>query len=118
MLFVVGVSDGLNEIIKSRDAAAVVWRTCELAIDADWMARVGQEGKLLFKDDGVLPVIAEIVSVEKLGAGPPEYTAELNIAFIFDRRHSHVEIFGVPFAVFVRSRGLPLRGHARRVSMT
>src|SRR5271170_1875856 len=94
MPFMVGVGEGIEKVIEPWYAAAVVGRTCEITIDADWIAHIRQDWKLLLEDDGVLPVIAEIVSIDKLSAGPPEYTGELNIALAF-HPHSHTEVFRV-----------------------
>jgi len=89
-----GVSESIYKFVVSGDAAAVVRWTGELTIDADGIACIGEGRKLLLKYDGVLPVIAEIVGVDKLGACPPEHTAEPNTTFVF-YLHSHTYVFRI-----------------------
>jgi len=57
--------------------------------------QIGEERQFLLEDHGVLPVVAEIVGVGHLGSGPPEHAVELDGAFVFDRRHSHVEVIWI-----------------------
>ena len=70
MPFMVGVREGVQEVIKSGDTAAVFWRARKFSIDADWILGIGIGWKLLLQDDGVLPAIAEIISIDDLGASP------------------------------------------------
>jgi len=50
VLFMVRVSEGVEKIIKPGDATAVVGRTCEFPIDADWIVHIGKERQLLLED--------------------------------------------------------------------
>src|SRR5215475_1150117 len=94
MLFMSGVSQSIEKFIITGDATAVFGRTCKISIDANRAAHIRQEWKLFLKDDGVLPVIPEIVSVDKLRADPPEHTAELDIPLVF-HQYSHTDVFRV-----------------------
>src|SRR4051812_1222136 len=67
MLFMVGIGEGIEEFMEPRDATAVVRRTRETSIDTDWAGHIRQERQQLLEDDGVLPVITEIVGVDELG---------------------------------------------------
>jgi len=64
VLFVVGVSDGLNEIIKSWNSPTVIRRTRELTIRAYRIARIRINWKLFLQDDRVLPAIAEVIGID------------------------------------------------------
>ena len=94
MLFMVGIGEGGEEFIKTRDASAVVRRTRETSIDTDWAVHIREERQQLLEDDCVLPVITEVIGVDELGAGPSEDTAEPNIAFVLYLR-SHADVFRV-----------------------
>ena len=94
MLFMVGIGEGVDELIKPKDASAVVRWTRETSIDTDWIGRTRHERQQLLEDDCVLPVITEIVGVDELGAGPSEYTTEPDIAFVF-YLHPHTDVFRV-----------------------
>jgi hypothetical protein len=97
MLFMIGIGEGVEEFIKPRDATTVRqvdrW-TGETSIDTDWGGHIRQERQQLLEDDGVLPVITEIVGVDELGAGPSEHATEPNIAFVF-YQHPHTDVFRV-----------------------
>jgi hypothetical protein len=64
VLFVVGVSDGRNEIVKPRDAPAILRRTGKPAIGADRILRTRINRKLFLQNDGLLPAVTEIIGVE------------------------------------------------------
>jgi hypothetical protein len=95
VLFVVGVSEGLNEIIKSWNAPTVIRWTREFSIRADRIARNRINWKLFLQDDSVFPAIAEVIGIDKLGASLPQYFGKTYCALVFDRIHSHAPIFGV-----------------------
>jgi hypothetical protein len=135
MLFMVGISEGVEEFIKPGDATAVVGRTRETSIDTDWAGHIRQERQQLLQDDCVLPVITEIVRVDKLGAGPSEHTTEPDIAFVL-YLHPHTDVFRVrspevafPGSEFVHVAVVPThcclqnivqfgQGHGRRNKQT
>ncbi|HEY2858088.1 MAG TPA: hypothetical protein VGJ21_06710 [Terracidiphilus sp.] len=104
MLFMVGIGEGVEEFIKPRDASTVVRRTRETSIDTDWAGHIRQERQQLLEDDGVLPVITEIVGVDELGAGPSEHTTEPNIAFVYLHPHTDVFRVGSPEVAFPGSK--------------
>jgi len=89
MLFVVGVSDGLNEIVKSRDTPTVFRRTRKPTVGADRILRIRINWKLLLQDDGVLPAIAKVIGVDELGANLPQYIGEMRRGLAFYAGHSH-----------------------------
>ena len=73
VLFVVGVSDGFNEIVKPRDASTVFRRTGKPTIGADRILRARIKGELLLQDDCMLPAISKVIGVDELGASLPQY---------------------------------------------
>src|SRR5271165_4539258 len=92
MPVMIGVREGVQEVIKSGDTAAVFWRARKLSVDAGWILGIGIGWKLLLEDDGVLPAIAEIIGVDHLGANPLEYSGEARSALAFCTRHSHERV--------------------------
>ena len=55
MLFMVGIGEGVEEFIKPRDPSAVVRRTRETSIYADWAGHIRQERQQFLEDDCVAP---------------------------------------------------------------
>ena len=70
---VVGVVEGLYQIIESGNASTIFWWTRELTIRADRIRHIRIIWKPLLQDDAVLPAIAKIVRVNSLGADSLEY---------------------------------------------
>jgi hypothetical protein len=70
MPFVVGVTDGLYQIVESGDASTIFRWTRKLTIGADRIRRIRIRWKPLLQDDPVLPAIAQIIRVESLGVWP------------------------------------------------
>ena len=66
--FVVGVTDGLYEIVESGNASTIFRWTRKLTIGADRIRRIRIRWKPLLQDDSVLPAIAHIIRVDGLGA--------------------------------------------------
>jgi hypothetical protein len=73
VLFVLGVGDGLNEIVKTWDASTVFRRTCKPTVRADRIHGIRINWKLFLQDDGVFPAIAKVIGVVELGARLPNY---------------------------------------------
>jgi hypothetical protein len=71
--FVVGVVEGLYQIIKPGNAPAILRWARELTIRANRIRRIRVIWKPLLQDDTMLPGIAKIVRVNGLGADPPPY---------------------------------------------
>ena len=98
VLFVVGVSEGLNEIIKSWNAPTVIRWTREFSIRADRIARNRINWKLFLQDDSVFPAIAEVIGIDKLGVGLPPWlrqTVKTHVAVRCKKldRHDHYSAF-------------------------
>jgi hypothetical protein len=66
-----------------------------LTIRADRIARNRINWKLFLEDDSVLPAIAKVIGIDKLGASLPQYLGKTHCALVFDRIHPHAPIFGV-----------------------
>src|ERR1700737_2133773 len=81
--FVVGVVEGLYQIIESGNASTIFWWTRQLTIRADRIRHSRIIWKPLLQDDAVLPAIAKIVGVNSLGADPPQYAGETHRTFVF-----------------------------------
>src|ERR1035441_10280672 len=69
MLIVVGVTDSIQEIVKSPDAPTIFRWAGELAASAHRIRRVRISSHALLKDNAVLPGIAKIIRVYGLCAG-------------------------------------------------
>src|SRR5262245_56851199 len=91
----VGIGEGLYQIIESGDTSTIFRWTCKLTIGADRIRGVRINGEPLLQDKRVLPAIAEIVRVNRLGAHPPQYPGETHDALAFRNRHSHEPVFRV-----------------------
>ena len=93
--FVVGVVEGLYQIIECGNASTIFCWTRELTIRADRIGHIRIIWKPLLKDDAVLPAIAKIVRVNSLGADPRQYAGEMHRTFVFHRVNPHEPVFGI-----------------------
>src|ERR1017187_10209077 len=76
MLIVVGVTDSIQEIVKSPDAPTIFRWASELTAGAHRIGRARISSQVLLKDDAVLPSIAKIIRVNGLCADPGKYAGE------------------------------------------
>src|ERR1017187_2721563 len=95
MLIVVGITDSIQEIVKSPDAPTIFRWAGEQAGGAYRIRRVRISRKTFLKDNAVLPGIAKIIRVYGLCADPGEYAGEPHRALVFHRGHSHEPVFRV-----------------------
>src|ERR1017187_5730865 len=83
MLIVVGVTDSIQEIVKSPDAPTIFRRAGELAASAHRIRRARTSRQAFLKDNAVLPGIAKIIRVNGLCADPGKYTGGTHRAVVF-----------------------------------
>src|ERR1019366_8175787 len=95
MLIVVGVTDSIQEIVKSPDAPTIFRWAGELASGAHRIRRVRISSHALLKDNAVLPGIAKIIRVYGLCADSGKYAGETHRAVVFHRGHPHEPFFRV-----------------------
>src|ERR1039457_5044969 len=89
MLIVVGVTDSIQEVVKSPDAPTIFRWAGELAGGAHRIRRVRISSYAFLKGNTVLPGIAKIIPVYGLCADPGKYAGEMHRALVFHRGHSH-----------------------------
>src|ERR1051325_793069 len=91
----VGIAEGLDQIIESWYASTVFRWTRKLTIPADGIrgVRINVEPPLQHKR--VLPAIAKIVRINCLGPNPAQYPVKTHSALAFHSRHSHEPVFRV-----------------------
>lgn len=68
VFWMVGIGDDVEEVGMAVDAADILGRSGARAVDAAGAARRGFECKEPFELDDMLPVVAEVVDVEKAEA--------------------------------------------------
>jgi len=95
VLLVRGVSESIQQIVKSSNAPAVLRRAGQLAARAGRIGCVGIGGQAFLQDDAMLPTVAHIIRVDGLGTDPAQHAGETYRALIFDRRHSHEPVFRI-----------------------
>jgi len=92
-----GVSERVDKFVVSGDASAVVSRAPKLPVDGDRIFKIEAKwgGKKFLQNDGVFPVITEVVRVYKLGARPPQHLRGSNHVLVFYMGHTHASVFRV-----------------------
>src|SRR5690242_19743343 len=98
MLFVCGISESVQEVVKSGDSSTIFRRAGAFAARADGISCAWVGRQALLQDDGVLPTVAHIIRIDDLGTDSAEYAGESQHALILDRRHSHEPVLPIGLA--------------------